>query len=82
MKSQCIVTVSLLLTLSACSTPRAQDSLHQNPLAIAECPDLGPVSHKDFGAIVSAYLALIEQYQKCQASQSPQEQKKKGAGGS
>lgn len=67
MKGRYIVTVSMILALNACSTQRVQTQ-SPSPLAIAECPELGPVSHKTFGDVVSAYLSLIEQYYKCQAA--------------
>jgi hypothetical protein len=74
-KSPCIVTVSMILALSACSTQPARIN-HPNPLPIAECPELGPVSHKTFGDVVSAYLSLIEQYHKCRSAALPSTQPK------
>lgn len=70
MKYRYIAIVSMILVLSACSTQRVQT--RNQPLSIAECPELGKVSHRTFGDVVSAYLALIEQYHKCKASKLEQ----------
>jgi hypothetical protein len=69
-KSQYIAIVSTILLLSGCSTQRVQTHQPQNPLVIAECPELGKVSHKTFGDIVTAYLALLEQYHRCRAAEA------------
>lgn len=72
MNVKCIASVALMMSLVACSTPRGLTDPPQNPLVIAECPELGPVSHKTFGDVITAYLALLEQYHRCQAAQGSQ----------
>jgi hypothetical protein len=66
--AKCIASALLMMSLAACSTQRVQTRQLQNPLVIAECPELGKVSHKTFGDIVTAYLALLEQYHRCRAA--------------